>query len=306
MSVTVIIAGYNAEPWLERCLQSCRESVVPTRVILVDNASSDRTLEIAREFPEVLTLPQSKNLGFGAANNIGLQKAREENADWVLLLNQDAFLEPRTLTHLLASAERHPEIGVFSPLHLAGDGVALDPPFTEHLQRGAPQFLSDLHADRLKDHYRVPFVNAAIWLIRRETLDRVGGFDPLFFLYGEDDDWCARAERLGIAIAVIPVAHAIHARGGESGSADRKRQVAARANRIYLTHVLAMKRPDRAAWRSFAGATLETLTRTVRLAFSGMFGEATAAIRGYWRMVFRLPEILRHRALCRGPGPHWI
>lgn len=306
MSVTVIIAGYNAEPWLERCLQSCRDSVVPTRVILVDNASSDRTLEIAAKFPGVLTLPQSRNLGFGAANNLGLQKSREENSEWILLLNQDAFLEPQTLTHLLASAERHPEIGVFSPLHLAGDGVALDPPFTEHLQRGAPQFLSDLHAAGLKDHYRVPFVNAAIWLIRRKTLDRVGGFDPLFFLYGEDDDWCARAERLGFTIAVIPAARAIHARGGESGSVVRKRKVAARANRIYATHVLAMKRPDRPAWRSFAGATLETLTKTVRLAFSGVFGETVASLRGYGRMVLRLPEILRHRALCRRPGPHWI
>lgn len=306
MRVTVIIAGYNAEPWLERCLQSCRDSVVPTRVILVDNASSDRTVEIAAKFPEVLAIPQSRNLGFGAANNLGLQKAREEQAEWILLLNQDAFLERQTLTHLLEAADRHPEIGVFSPVHLAGDGVALDPPFAEHLQRGAPGFLSDLHAAQLKDHYRVPFVNAAIWLIRRETLDRVGGFDPLFFLYGEDDDWCARAERLGFAIAIIPAARAIHARGGESGSVDRKRKVAARANRIYLTHVLAMKRPDRVPWRSFAGATLETLTRTVRLAFSGMLAEAAAGIRGYWRMVFRLPEILRHRALCRRPGPHWI
>ena len=103
--VWTVIATYQAEPWLERCLDSCRRSSVPTRVVIIDNASSDRSVEIAREF-EATCFPQERNLGFGVANNLGLHHAREHGAEWVLLLNQDAFLAEETLARMLDVASR--------------------------------------------------------------------------------------------------------------------------------------------------------------------------------------------------------
>ena len=187
MKVLVIIVSYHFEPWIDRCLESLRLSQYPVDTIVIDNGSTDRTIQrIQNDYPEVRLLPQAKNLGFGKANNIGMQIAVAEGYDFVFLLNQDAWIDSNTIGKLVALSQSHPQYGILSPVHLTGKGDKPDPGFGHyaHLQ----------HLDQLpnSDILDIPFANAAFWMIPVSVLKKVGGFCPLFYHYGEDKDFVNR------------------------------------------------------------------------------------------------------------------
>lgn len=120
--VLTVIVSYNFEPWIERCLSSIRDSDYPSGVV-IDNASTDRTVSIIAERYRWIRLVRSrKNLGFGQANNIGMRMALEEDYDYVFLVNQDAWIEANTVGTLVGLAEKYPDYGVLSPVHLDGKG----------------------------------------------------------------------------------------------------------------------------------------------------------------------------------------
>ena len=187
MKVLVIIVSYHFEPWIDRCLVSLRLSQYPVDTIVIDNGSTDRTIQrIQNDYPEVRLLPQAKNLGFGKANNIGMQIAVAEGYDFVFLLNQDAWIDSNTIGKLVALSQSHPQYAILSPVHLTGKGDKPDPGFGHyaHLQ----------HLDQLPDSdiLDIPFANAAFWMIPVSVLKKVGGFCPLFYHYGEDKDFVNR------------------------------------------------------------------------------------------------------------------
>lgn len=139
MSLYTVIVTYNAMKWIHSCLDSLLGSVVPTQIIVVDNASSDGTLEeIKKHYSQVTCIAQSENIGFGAANNIGIQHVfsqctPENPPEAIFLLNQDAKIEPNTLSVLLKSLKANPEFGILSPIHFNGTGTDLDRPFRNYL-----------------------------------------------------------------------------------------------------------------------------------------------------------------------------
>lgn len=130
MKILVIIVSYNFERWIKPCLDSLRQSDIPLSVVVVDNASQDRTVErVRKEYPEVRLLPQQENLGFGKANNIGFRIALQEGFDFVFLLNEDAWVDSGTIRTLAETSMRHPEYGILSPIHLTGNRSKQDSGF---------------------------------------------------------------------------------------------------------------------------------------------------------------------------------
>ena len=203
MNFYIILVTYNAMPWLSKCLESTK----PYAIVVVDNNSTDETLNfIKTNYPEVIILPQSKNLGFGQANNIGMSHALKHGADYVFLLNQDAYLENDTIEKLIAVHKKNDNFGILSPIHLNGKGDRLDQNFSHYVNYSAnPDFYSDFILNKpLPQVYEVPFVNAAGWLLSKKCLETVGGFDPVFFHYGEDDNYCQRLLFHGLKIGVVP------------------------------------------------------------------------------------------------------
>lgn len=210
-NIFIIIVAYNGLKWLKKCLNSA----YPYTIIVVDNNSTDSTINyIGENFPEVILLTQKTNLGFGQANNLGIALALKEGANYVFLLNQDAYLEPGSIEKLIEVQQNNPEFGILSPLHLNGKGNRLDRNFSYYLNYQAnPDFYSDyIFQRRKKQVYNVPFVNAAGWLISKKCLEFVGGFDPIFFHYGEDDNYCQRVIYHGFKIGVVPDATLNHDR----------------------------------------------------------------------------------------------
>jgi GT2 family glycosyltransferase len=209
--IYIIVVTYNAMPWIAKCLESTK----PYSVIVVDNSSTDKTLDfIKKKHPEITVIAQDTNLGFGQANNIGISYALSMAAGSVFLLNQDAYLMDDCLDQLIKIQKHKPEYAILSPVHLNGEGNLLDRNFSLYVRFDSnPNFYSDFILNKpKKEVYEVPFVNAAGWLLSKKCLETVGGFDPIFFHYGEDDNYCQRVQYHGLKVGVVPTSFLMHDR----------------------------------------------------------------------------------------------
>lgn len=207
LKIFVIIVTYKGHQWYDRCFASMRKSTIPVQTIVVDNASGDRSVEYIREnYPEIILMENKENQGFGRANNRAMRYALDHGCDYVFLLNQDTWIEPDAIENLVKVHGNHPEYGILSPLHVDADGKRLnmliddgESQFTKNVE-----MLSDLCCGTVKDVYPVVYVNAAAWLLPRKTLETVGGFDPIYFHYEEDDDYLNRVRyhKLGVGLCL--------------------------------------------------------------------------------------------------------
>ncbi len=273
MKVLVIIITYNAMNWIDKCLSSVQNSSCDADLYIVDNASSDDSVAYIKEhYPEAILVESKENLGFGKANNLGLQYATNKDYDYVYLLNQDAWLEENTL-EVLIEAQKRSKAGIISPLQYQADLENLDKQFAKRiscctslstcwssLSRPITQTLVERSRDQLtsirfatqspshggracrdqsltidldKDTLSLPYIMAAHWLISKECLLKVGGFSPVFPHYGEDENYCERVLYHGLDIAISTQARAVHDRG------ERKDNKAIKIYRNYYTKTLA-------------------------------------------------------------------
>jgi GT2 family glycosyltransferase len=191
--VFVIIVTYNGKQWYDCCFTSLRASELPIQVVVIDNASSDDTVSYIRtNYPEIHLIDSDTNLGFGQGNNKGMRYAMDHGADYVFLLNQDAWIEPNTLSALIEVHKKNSRYGILSPMHLNAERTQIEKGLLGHLTYHTHinlELISDFYIGLKKEVYEVREVNAAAWLIPRETLETVGGFDPIFYHYGEDDNY---------------------------------------------------------------------------------------------------------------------
>jgi len=212
MLIYSIVVTYNGIKWLDKCFGSLVNSTVSTKILVIDNKSTDGTPDQIRlKFPSVEVIETGQNLGFGKANNIGLTRALDENADYVFLLNQDAWVETDTIEKLVSAQSL--DYAILSPVHLNGQGDALDFGFANYLLNSlTPDFTSDIYLNRLKPIYEMQYANAAAWLLNMKCVELVGGFDPSFFMYGEDGNYMHRIKYYRLKIGVCPSARIYHDR----------------------------------------------------------------------------------------------
>lgn len=212
--VFVIIVTYNGKQWYDRCLTSLRNSVIPVQTVIIDNASNDYTVEYIKEnFPEIHLINSDINLGFGQGNNEGIRYALDHKADYVFLLNQDAWIEPDTISKLIVVHKENSQYGILSPIHLNADKTDIEKGLINYvadLKITDPSWINDMYFGRLKDVYDTNYVNAAAWLLPRRTLETVGGFDPIFYHYGEDDNYMHRVQYHGMKIGICPGVRIVH------------------------------------------------------------------------------------------------
>ena len=230
MNVQVIIVTFNASQWIDRCFGSLLKSSIQLNILAIDNASSDNTVDILKQnYSSVAVIETESNLGFGKANNIGLRKAVAEKADYVFLLNQDAWVEPHSIEQLVKIAEQNKDYGIISPVHILPNTNALEWHFSTFISADkCPDFISDIYFNQKKNIYSLPFVNAAAWLVSKDCILKVGGFDPLFPHYGEDDDYCNRVLYKKFKIGVTPnasITHDITMKSWDKIKANKQRQL---------------------------------------------------------------------------------
>lgn len=212
--IYVVVVTYNGKQWYDRCFGSLRESKIPVRTIVVDNASTDDSIEYIKiNFPEVTLIRSAVNLGFGQGNNKGIIYALENDADYVFLLNQDAWVTPDTFAELIRIHKSKPEFGILSPMHLNAEMTNIEKGLMHYIadfKTTTPKLIDDLYFHRLDDVYETNYVNAAAWLLPRKTLETIGGFDPIFYHYGEDDNYMQRVIYHRMKIGICPKVKVVH------------------------------------------------------------------------------------------------
>lgn len=215
--VFTIIVTYNGEKYIQRCLErliACNGAEF-NQIFVVDNYSRDLTCEIIeRNFPEVELIRSKENLGFGKANNIGLSEALKRDILYVLLLNQDAYVDDNFLAELLNVAKGNPEYGILSPLQMNGQGDELDFKFERYCYTPTRALVQAVESDSrgVKSVYSTGFANAAAWFMPRNFFEQVGGFSPIFPHYGEDNDLVSRCQYHGFKVGICPKASICHDR----------------------------------------------------------------------------------------------
>jgi N-acetylglucosaminyl-diphospho-decaprenol L-rhamnosyltransferase len=271
----VIIVSWNTRELLLRCLHSIRKeqhrSGLRIEIIVVDNASSDGTVEALESGEsDVTVLAQTENLGFARANNLGIDAAR---GDALLILNPDTELEPDCLSILWKTLHAANHIGLVAPVLLNSDGSLQTAGFRFP---GLLQTMLDLYPvhPRLvgsslngrynpgdgRSPFRIDHPLGACMLVKREVIESVGAFDPGYFIYSEEIDWCRRIANAGWTILCAPQARVIHHSGQSTSQApDRMRPQLHRSRaRYFLRHENNQFR-SRLLRMMHAGATLKRL-----------------------------------------------
>ena len=218
--VTVVIVNWNGERFLDRCLSAVlAQTVAPYEIILVDNASVDASLDIARRYASVRVLAQAENLGFARGNNVAIETAAGD-CEWIALLNPDAFPEPYWLEALLSAAHDYPAFDFFcSKLVNAGDPAVLDGVGDAyHMSGMAWRTGHGAAVSSFAEQNREVFSScAAAALYRRSALLEVGGFDEDYFCYMEDVDIGFRLRLTGYRCLFVPASVAYHVGSGTTG-----------------------------------------------------------------------------------------
>lgn len=227
--ISIVIVNYNVKDFLLKCLRSIYRSHCDFsyEVIVVDNDSTDGSVEeLSVLFPQVQFIQTGKNIGFGRANNLGSQHCRGE---YVLILNPDTILEEQTLEIMYEYMQQNSDVGIAGCKVLNADGS-----FQVACRRGFPtpwasfsklfglQSLfprSKLFAKYnqtykpIDDTYEVDAVIGAFMFTRKSVLDEVGGFDPDYFMYGEDIDLCYSVKSKGWKVMYMHRTSIIHYKG---------------------------------------------------------------------------------------------
>jgi GT2 family glycosyltransferase len=225
MDVSIVIVAWNVKNLLRDCLKSVFEQThgIEFEVIYVDNASSDGSIEmVTKEFPEVRVIKNTENKGFIKANNQGIEVAEGR---YVLLLNSDTIVLDNAIKKTAKFADKHPEAAVVGCRVLNPD---------RSLQRNCfmyPSLLNMLLAAtylykifpksrffgreymtwwNLNNVREVQTVAGCYSLVRMEAIRQVGLMDELYFVYGDDPDWCYRFSKNGWKIIFTPDAEIIH------------------------------------------------------------------------------------------------
>ncbi len=295
LRVYVIVVTHNGADTLYDCLKSVEKSGFPAHTIVIENASTDDTPNIINQFQDVIYLPQEINLGFGQANNVGMKYALEQGTDYVFLLNQDAEIKDDTILILLDNAQQKPNYGILSPLHLNGDGSEIDEKVVEYLIRQKHSYFTDLHFGRVKECYDVDFINAAAWLISGDCIKTVGGFDDLFFMYGEDDDYCARVRHFGFKIGVIPKSVMYHKRTGRRQSLSNWENIRKQAGYQSALIKARIKKSDKSFLLTFLLWRIDHLAKKIQLLVKGHFGDLVIMMLSGSNVLFNLCKIYIHK-----------
>lgn len=282
--VYVVVVLYNGAKWVEKCFGSLKASNLPVEVIAVDNASSDEGVKILKNsFKGVTLIRAGSNLGFGKANNLGIKHALNQGAEYVFLLNQDAWIAPDTIETLVKIRLKNTNYEILSPMHLTGTGDKLDYYFSYYLKEtNTPSITSDLYMGRKKEVYMTNFVNAAAWLISRNCIETIGLFDEIFPHYGEDADYIGRLKFHGMEVGIVVTAVIYHDRDQRISYQEETSQ------QKFIKNLVAAKNLN----GSFAGNIIYIIKSEVDALLTALifrrFKETKARLIGLVRLLSRL------------------
>ncbi len=282
--VYVVTLTWNQREDTLSCLESLSQMTYPHyRLLLVDNASVDGTVEAVRDrFPAVEIVVNPRNLGFPGGFNVGLCYALAQGTDYVFMINNDTFVEPIILDELMNCADL-PDVGMLAPKIYYADepnriwsvGGRRHPWTLEMTGKGDRQ----LDQGQWKDVIERDYLVGCALLLKRSLLEDVGLFDIGYCpIYYEDVDLCLRARQAGYRLLLVPGArmwHKVSASGGGAGSPRERYLMARNSVRFFRKHVQGWR------WLVVIPYRLGSAAKTtIRLLYQGRRRSALVYLRG--------------------------
>ena len=244
-SIAIIVLTWNGRELTLDCLRSLEAVATPgAHAILVDNASRDGTVAAVRErYDDRITIIENTaNIGFAAGNNVGIRRALEDGADFILLLNNDTIVAPDFVDQLLRPMS-DPSVGITAPkiyyaephdqIWFAGGEISL--------WRGTARHTGIRESDRgqYDREHDIDYATGCAMLVRREVFEKVGALDPSYQAYFEDADFSLRARDAGFRIRYAPASHVWHRISASTGGQLSRRKVSRKlvsAQRFFARH----------------------------------------------------------------------
>ncbi|MFC1609258.1 glycosyltransferase family 2 protein [Patescibacteria group bacterium] len=213
--VFIIILNYNGKDVIERCLTSVLgSSYLNLEIVVVDNNSTDGSLEfIKRKFSKVNFIKNSRNIGFSAGNNVGIRFALEKMADFVFILNNDAWINKDTVRELVDFSSKKSDLGVISPI-IKSDKNDI------WFNGGKIDWLR-MKTVHLNDGKDTEYITGCAMFVRRDVFKKIGLFDEDFFLYYEDADFSVRATRAGFRLGIDRATEVFHSEKSEENNPSK-------------------------------------------------------------------------------------
>ena len=264
LQVSIIIVTYNTLGITRQCIDSIygHTEGVDFEVIVIDNASSDGTRQVLENDSRIRYIYSSENLGFGRANNLGMQKAKGE---YLFLLNSDTLLLNNAVRILYEAAESYTgKLGVMGtilldrrqqPTHSFGRFIticnSLSDPF-ERIYCRLTHKKSEIYNPEIPESpVKVEYVSGADMFLPKPVFEITGGFDSDFFMYAEDAEWQYRMAKAGYDRVIIPEPRIIHLEGASDASTRREWSYTRLYNAMSSRMIYIRKHYSRAAYTAF-------------------------------------------------------
>lgn len=286
-SVAIIIVNWNGGKYLPDCLESIKHQTCKDfDIILVDNASSDDSLEIAKKYKDVAIIKNDKNYGFAKGNNIGVRKALRDGYKYVVLVNNDTEADRNWLAALVSLAEKDPKFGAIQSKILLADSGLINTAGGELHYLGFGYCGHYKEVDNFSETSDICVASGASVLLRASVLKDVGLFDESFFMYAEDADLSWRIKAAGYKIAFEPKSVIYHK---YSFSKNKNKFYYAERNRL----IFVIKNYDAKTFLLLSPAFL--VTELAMILFAAMDGWLMEKIRGYKYIVRNFSKIIASR-----------
>lgn len=304
-SVYVIIVTFNAMKWIDKCFQSLKESSIKVNTVVVDNCSKDETVTyLENNYPNVYIIKNKLNKGFGQANNQGIEYAYKQGATHFFLLNQDAWIQKDTIRKLV-DVQNQFDIALVSPIHLNGLGDNYD--YSYFVKTVVTEcnrtYVADMMLDRMKPYYTCFKINAAAWMLSRRCIKKIGGFDPIYFHYGEDGNYCQRLKYHKELCAFVPGAYIHHDRERQGNMAVYNKNLAVMELLFQYTDVnCSPLKPTKEKTKIHCNH----LYSFFKYLFHFQFDNLKNLLRGQAEFLSKLPRISKSIYKNRTEGPSWL
>lgn len=242
MNIAVIVLNYkgvrNTIDCIDSVIASSPKKEASLEIIVVENGSNDGSREKLRELKNIKLIESTKNLGYSGGNNLGIVYALKANADFILILNNDVFIDKDAISHLIKATDK---ADIISPKIYFAKG------FEFHKTRykkdelgkviwyaggqidwkniiGSHIGVDEVDNGQYDSKRGIDFATGACILVKREVFEKIGLFDEKYFLYLEDMDFCVRAKRAGFKIIYEPSAILWHKNAASAGGSGSKLQ----------------------------------------------------------------------------------
>jgi len=295
--VGIIIPFYGGSSYLERLISSMDldNEIYNKKLFIIDNSLPDEKIDRSKfdNNSQIEIIDVGVGLGFGKACNIGFNKCKEDNCEFIIVVNQDGYFASNSINLMIDTLEKHLDISVAVPVLKELNSDRIESFFTHVYLTPLTDFVSDLLTNEVKSFYQINNLCGACFIMRVSDYNYFDYlFDPLFHMYFEDEDLCLRLKRMNRKLIIIPQAVFHHFHSNTNNYS--KESISGLITRFRSRQIFQLKNKKKITFKVFFGFLLLELNRTLEyllhLEFKLMFVQLMSTIS----VIVNIPKVRKN------------